>query len=135
MRRQDTIATGGSIRGIASRLKQVALRVGNDPARIRKHIEAEIATLHEELDQLEAGRRPQPDATDCYNEGSAIALQMERLITDIGQYGTIIRKPPPPSTTRSTPTSSTATGSARCIPTTRRRGILRAATATAPSCG
>jgi len=40
MRRQDTIATGGSINGIASRLKQVAIRVGNDPDRIRAGIEA-----------------------------------------------------------------------------------------------
>lgn len=92
MRRQDTIATGGSIHGIAARLKDVAVRVGTDPARIRKHIEAEIAALHEELDELEAGRRPQPDATDCYDEASAIALQMERLITDIGQYGTMIEQ-------------------------------------------
>ena len=36
MRRQDTIATGGSITGIAARLKQVAVKVDNDPARIRK---------------------------------------------------------------------------------------------------
>ncbi len=85
MRRQDTIATGGSITGIASRLKQVAVRVDNDPARIRKHIEAEIAARHVELDQLDAGQRPQPDVTDCYDEARAIALQMERLITDIGQ--------------------------------------------------
>lgn len=92
MRRQDTIATGGSITGIASRLKQVALRVDNDPARVRKHIEAEIASLHEELDQLDAGERPQPDVTDCYDEARAIALQMERLITDIGQYGTMIEQ-------------------------------------------
>lgn len=41
MRRQDTIATGGSITGIAARLKHVAVKVDNDPARIRKHIEAE----------------------------------------------------------------------------------------------
>jgi hypothetical protein len=75
MRRQDTIATGVSITGIASRLKQVALRVDNDPARVRKHIEAEIAALHEELDQLDAGQRPQPDVTDCYDEARAIALQ------------------------------------------------------------
>jgi hypothetical protein len=40
MRRQDTIATGDSITGVASRLKQVAVKVDNDPARIRKHIEA-----------------------------------------------------------------------------------------------
>jgi hypothetical protein len=43
MRRQDTIATGGSITGIAARLKQVAVKVDNDPACIRKHIEAETA--------------------------------------------------------------------------------------------
>ena len=35
MRRQDTIATGGSIIGIAARLKQVAVKVDNDPARLR----------------------------------------------------------------------------------------------------
>ncbi len=92
MRRQDTIATGGSITGIAARLKQVAVRVDRDPARIRKHIEGEIAALHEQLDQLDAGHRPQPDVTDCYDEAKAIALQMERLITDIGQYGIMIEQ-------------------------------------------
>ncbi|MGE0218217.1 DUF3375 domain-containing protein [Mycolicibacterium sp.] len=92
MRRNDTIATGGSINGIASRLKQVAIRVGKDPARIRKSIEAEIAALHAELDELEAGQRPAPDVTDAYDEAHAIALQMERLITDIGQYGTMIEQ-------------------------------------------
>ena len=92
MRRQDTIATGGSITGIAARLKQVAVKVDHDPARIRKHIEAEIAALHVELDDLDAGQRPQPDVTDCYDEARAIALQMERLITDIGQYGTLIEQ-------------------------------------------
>jgi hypothetical protein len=92
MRRHDTIATGGFITGIAARLKQVAVKVDNDPARIRKHIEAEIATRHVELDQLDSGQRPQPDVTDCYDEARAIALQMERLITDIGQYGTMIEQ-------------------------------------------
>ena len=47
MRREDTIATGGSITGIASRLKQVALGVGNDTDRIRAGLEAEIAALQE----------------------------------------------------------------------------------------
>ncbi|MEZ0339911.1 DUF3375 domain-containing protein [Mycobacterium sp. pV006] len=92
MRRQDTIATGGSINGIAARLKQVAVKVDGDPVRVRKHIEAEIASLQAELDNLEAGRRPEPDVTDCYDEARAIALQMERLITDIGQYGTMIEQ-------------------------------------------
>ena len=92
MRRQDTIATGGSINGIASRLKQVALKVGGDPARIRKSIEAEIEALHRELDELDKGERPAPDVTDAYDEARAIAMQMERLITDIGQYGTMIEQ-------------------------------------------
>ena len=43
-------------------------------------------------DQLDAGQRPQPDVTDCYDEARAIALEMERLITDIGQYGTMIEQ-------------------------------------------
>jgi hypothetical protein len=93
MRRQDTIATGGSINGIASRLKQVAIRVGNDPDRIRAGIEAEIASLRAELDDLDNGlRRQAVDDTDMYDEARAIALQMERLITDIGQYGTMIEQ-------------------------------------------
>ncbi|MCV7152563.1 DUF3375 domain-containing protein [Mycolicibacterium pyrenivorans] len=95
MRRNDTIATGGSITGIASRLKHVALKVGGDPARIRKNLEAEIALLHAELDELDAGERralSESDTTDCYDEARAIALQMERLITDIGQYGTLIEQ-------------------------------------------
>lgn len=92
MRRQDTIATGGSLTGLAARLKTVAAKVDTDPARIRSHIEAEIAALHAELDALDAGRRPQPDVTDSYDEATAIALQMERLITDIGQYGAMIEQ-------------------------------------------
>ncbi|GAB7070531.1 DUF3375 domain-containing protein [Mycobacterium hodleri] len=96
MRRQDTIATGGSINGIAARLKQVALRVGNDPDRMRAGIESEIAALHAALDALDHGDddviRPEPDLTDVYDEARAIALQMERLITDIGQYGTMIEQ-------------------------------------------
>lgn len=93
MRRQDTIATGGSITGIAARLKQIALRVGDDPVRIRAGIEAEIEALRAELDALDAGsRRPETDVTDVYDEARAIALQMERLITDIGQYGTMIEQ-------------------------------------------
>src|SRR4051794_18864839 len=68
MRRQDTIATGGSITGIAAR--------------------------HEELDQLDAGHRPQPYVTDGYDEARPIALQMDPLITDIGQYGTMIEHAP-----------------------------------------
>lgn len=93
IRRQDTIATGGSINGIASRLKQVAIRVGNDPERIRAGIQAQIAELQAELDDLDRGvTRVPDDVTDSYDEAHAIALQMERLITDIGQYGTMIEQ-------------------------------------------
>jgi hypothetical protein len=102
MRRKDTIATGGSINGIAARLKQVAMKVGNDPDRIRAGIEAEIAVLHAQLDALDDARADGPRAstasdvdladTDTYDEARAIALQMERLITDIGQYGTMIEQ-------------------------------------------
>lgn len=104
MRRQDTIATGGSINGMASRLKQVALRLGNDPDRLRASLEAEIAALHHQLDALdqrhsggdhgalEDHSEPDVNLTDAYDEARAIALQMERLITDIGQYGTMIEQ-------------------------------------------
>jgi hypothetical protein len=92
MRRGDTIATGGSINGIAARLRQIATRATGDADQIRAGIEAEIAELHRELEALEAGLRPEPDVTDMYDEARAIALQMERLITDIGLYGTMIEQ-------------------------------------------
>ncbi|MGN7778055.1 DUF3375 domain-containing protein [Mycolicibacterium sp. 22603] len=92
VRRNDTIATGGSIHGIAARLKQVATRAGDDPDRIRAGIEAEIAALHAELDELDAGTRPEPDTVAMYDEARAIAMQMERLITDIGLYGNMIEQ-------------------------------------------
>ncbi|PRC58657.1 DUF3375 domain-containing protein, partial [Mycobacterium sp. ITM-2017-0098] len=58
-------------------------------------IEAEIEALHQELDELDKGDRrtfSEPDVTDAYDEAHAIALQMGRLITDIGQYGTMIEQ-------------------------------------------
>ncbi len=106
MRRRATIATGGSINGIASRLKQVALRVGTDRDRIRAGLEAQIEALQAELADLDRTEEAtadtadtdtaddyqidSPDLTDSYDEAHAIALQMERLITDIGQYGAMI---------------------------------------------
>jgi hypothetical protein len=96
MRRQDTIATGGSIHGIASRLRHVAMQVGHDPDRTRAHLQAEMAALHDALDALDALEGTETpsdvDLTDMYDEARAIALQMERLITDIGQYGTMIEQ-------------------------------------------
>jgi hypothetical protein len=55
--------------------------VDTNPDRIRRHIEAEIAALHAELDALDSGDRPDPDVTVSYDEARAVALQMERLIT------------------------------------------------------
>src|SRR3954453_7330724 len=53
MRRQDTIATGGALTRLARRLTQVPVTVDNDPPPIRKHIEAEVAARHVELDALD----------------------------------------------------------------------------------
>ena len=92
MRREDTLATGGSITGIAAGLRRVAGQVSNDPDRIRADIEAEIATLRSELDALEQGQRPEPDLVDVEDEARAIALQMEQIISDIGQYGAMLNR-------------------------------------------
>lgn len=92
MRREDTIATGGSIAGIAAGLRRVAGQVSNDPERIRADIEAEIDRLRAELDALDEGRRPEPDPLDVEDEARAIALQMEQIISDIGQYGAMLNR-------------------------------------------
>lgn len=68
MRREDTIATGGSISGIAAGLRRVAGQVSNDPDRIRADIEAEMAKLRDELEALEQGQRPEPDLVDAEDE-------------------------------------------------------------------
>lgn len=92
MRREDTIATGGSITGIAAGLRRVAGQVSNDPDRIRADLEHEIDTLRAELAALEEGRRPEPDLVDVEDEARAIALQMEQIISDIGQYGSMLNR-------------------------------------------
>ncbi|MDV3128627.1 DUF3375 domain-containing protein [Mycobacterium sp. 21AC1] len=92
MRREDTIATGGSITGIAAGLRRVAGQVSNDPDRIRADLEHEIDKLRAELDALEEGRRPEPDFVDVEDDARAIALQMEQIISDIGQYGSMLNR-------------------------------------------
>ena len=95
----------------------------------------EIEALRAELDDLERGHvRPETEVTDMYDEAHAIALQMERLITDIGQYGTMIEQATAAVDEPIDSTSSTATASARCTPTIRPLGTPRAVTPTAPSC-
>ena len=86
MRRKDTIATGGSINGIASRLKQVAIRVGTDPDRIRAGIEAEIAALRAAAEaadrvavQLQAGAIPLVGRTEA-----EVSADLGRRLIDEG---------------------------------------------------
>jgi hypothetical protein len=92
LRREDTIATGGSMAAIAVAMKQVAAKVSNDPDRIRANIEAQIQSLYDELDELERGERPDPDPVDVEDEARAVALQMEQVIANIGQYGVILNR-------------------------------------------
>ncbi|MGV0744000.1 DUF3375 domain-containing protein [Mycolicibacterium sp. XJ870] len=92
MRREDTLATGGSIAGIAAGLRRVAGQVSNDPDRIRIDLEAQIDQLRAELDALDQGRRPAPNPLDAEDEARAIALQMEQIVSDIGQYGSMLNR-------------------------------------------
>ncbi|MGP3707160.1 DUF3375 domain-containing protein [Gordonia paraffinivorans] len=89
-RREDSVATGGSITGIASELRRVAGQVTNDPEQIRSEIEAQMEELDAELADLEAGRRPPPDLRVAEDSARAIAYQMEQIISDIGQYGAML---------------------------------------------
>ncbi|AZG44504.1 DUF3375 domain-containing protein [Gordonia insulae] len=90
LRREDSIATGGSINGIAAGLRRVAGQVTDDPHQIREEIEHQIAELDTALTDLEAGRRPEPDLRGAEDEARAIAYQMEQVISDIGQYGSML---------------------------------------------
>ena len=89
LRRADTVATGGSIAGIAAGLKRVAAQLDDDPARVRAEIEAQIEQLYEQLAELDEGRRPEPNLVDLEDEARVIAYQMEQVITDIVRYGSM----------------------------------------------
>ncbi|MDH3048663.1 DUF3375 domain-containing protein [Gordonia alkanivorans] len=89
-RREDSIATGGSITGIAAELRRVAGQVSNDPETIRLELETQMSDLDAELADLEAGRRPPVDLRVAEDSARAIGYQMEQIISDIGQYGTML---------------------------------------------
>lgn len=90
LRREDSVATGGSINQIAAGLRRVAGQVAGDPDQIREEIEQHISELDAELADLDAGMRPEPDFRTAEDEARAIAYQMEQVITDIGQYGSML---------------------------------------------
>ncbi|MCH5642743.1 DUF3375 domain-containing protein [Gordonia sp. ABSL49_1] len=90
LRREDSVATGGSINGIAAGLRRVAGQVSDDPDHIRDEITHQIEELDAELADLDAGHRRAPDLRSAEDEARAIAYQMEQVITDIGQYGSML---------------------------------------------
>ncbi|MFT4041564.1 MAG: DUF3375 domain-containing protein [Gordonia sp. (in: high G+C Gram-positive bacteria)] len=90
LRRSDSVATGGSINGVAAGLRRVAARVTDNPDEIRAGIEYQISELDAELAALDAGVRPPADLRGAEDEAKAIAYQMEQIITDIGQYGAML---------------------------------------------
>lgn len=90
LRRADSVATGGSINGVAAGLRRVAGQVTDNPEQIREELEYQISELDAELADLDAGRRRQPDLRVAEDEARAIAYQMEQILSDIGQYGNML---------------------------------------------
>ncbi len=89
-RREDSVATGGSVNGIAAGLHRVANQVTDDPDQIREQIELQRDELDAELADLDAGVRREPDLRLAEDEVRVLAYQMEQIITDIGQYGSML---------------------------------------------
>lgn len=89
-RREDSVATGGSISGVAAGLHRVANQVTDDPEQIREQIEMQRGELDAELADLDAGVRREPDLRLAEDEVRVLAYQMEQIITDIGQYGSML---------------------------------------------
>ncbi|MEP9394719.1 DUF3375 domain-containing protein [Gordonia sp. VNQ95] len=90
LRREDSVATGGSINGIAAGLRRVAGQVSDDADALREDLTQQIEELDAELADLDAGRRREPDLAAAEDEARAIAYQMEQIISDIGQYGSML---------------------------------------------
>ena len=83
MRRNDTIATGGSINGIATRLKQVATRAGDDPDRVRAGIEAEIAALAPDIVIVATGGMPNTELFESGKEQDLVASAWDIIAGDV----------------------------------------------------
>ena len=92
MRREDTVATGGSTAGIAAGLKRVAVQVGADPQQIREELTEQIEILTAQLAELDSGRRPEPNLIDVEDDARTLAMQMEQVITDIGRYSDMLNR-------------------------------------------
>lgn len=90
VRRADSVATGGSINGVAAGLRRVAGQVSDDPDQLREDITHQIGQLDAELADLDAGHRRAPDLVAAEDEARAIAYQMEQIVSDIGQYGSML---------------------------------------------
>lgn len=89
LRRADSAATGGSMERIATGLKRVASQLDDDPERVRADIEAQIEALYQLLQELDEGRRPEPNMLNLTDEAQSIALQMEQVINDVVRYGSM----------------------------------------------
>ncbi|AMU23404.1 DUF3375 family protein [Mycobacteroides abscessus] len=87
LRRAASVATGGSMDRISSGLKKVASQLDDDPERVREDIEAQIEDLYRLLDELDEGRRPEPNILNLTDEAQSIALQMEQIVNDVVRYG------------------------------------------------
>ncbi len=89
LRRADSTATGGSMERISTGLKRVASQLDEDPQRVRADIEAQIEALYQLLEELDEGRRPEPNMLNLTDEAQSIALQMEQVINDVVRYGSM----------------------------------------------
>ena len=89
LRRADSVATGGSMERISTGLKRVASQLDDDPLRVRADIEAQIEELYLLLEELDDGRRPEPNMLNLTDEAESIALQMEQVINDVVRYGSM----------------------------------------------
>jgi hypothetical protein len=87
LRRAASVATGGSMERISSGLKKVASQLDDDPERVREDIEAQIEDLYQLLEELDEGRRPEPNMLNLTDEAQSIALQMEQIVNDVVRYG------------------------------------------------
>jgi hypothetical protein len=56
---------------------------------VRADIESQIASLQQQLVDLDAGRRPEPNMLNLTDETQSLALQMEQIVNDVVRYGSM----------------------------------------------
>ncbi len=88
--RVESLATGGSLDNIATTLDKIASQLDDDLDRVRSGYQEQISELQRRIDEIDEGRRPDPDYPDLTDQAHGLAGQLSRTIDDVVRYSSTL---------------------------------------------